>query len=113
MTNRVHPGDTIVLRLDARTRDILNPIDGLDRVMGDHALYERMLLRFYADYVDGATVISMAIELAEHGAAVRMVHTLKGSSGMIGARELHGRACTLEQALRAPSKHYANALERM
>ena len=44
----------------------------------------------------------------------RLTHTLKGASGMIGARPLHARASALEQAIRTASpdrQHDLDALE--
>lgn len=80
--------------------DIVDVADGVDRVMGDRALYLRMLARFRAEYRDAAGPISAALAAGDRILAHRRVHTLKGSSGMIGAHRLHQLACALEVAIR-------------
>lgn len=92
--------DQIELRSDAVTRDTIDVNDGIERVMGNRALYARMLRRFRNDYGEGALPIRTAI--ANHDAALahRLVHSLKGAAGMIGARRLLARATKLEESMR-------------
>lgn len=78
----------------------LDAADGIARVMGDQALYARMLARFHDDYRYGAAPIRRAIDSGDLRLAHRIVHTVKGASGMIGAPALHGQASVLELALR-------------
>lgn len=81
----------------------VNPIididEGLERVMGDRALYARMLRRFHSDYAGGAKPIRAALACGERARAHRLAHTLKGAAGMIGAHALHAQASIVEQAL--------------
>ncbi len=88
------------LRADPVTRDILDVNDGIERVMGNRDLYGRMLRRFRHDYRSGVLPIRTAFAESDIALAHRLVHTIKGSSGMIGAHRLHGRACQLEEAIR-------------
>lgn len=100
------PGDTeklTELRADHVTRDTIDVNDGIERVMGNRDLYARMLKRFRNDYQDGALPIRTALAEDNLVLAHRMVHTLKGASGMIGAHRLHARAGDLEEALRLDS----------
>ncbi|MES2295582.1 MAG: Hpt domain-containing protein [Pseudomonadota bacterium] len=97
---RLAPG--IALRFDAASRAILNVPDGIDRLMGDRALYERMLLRFHRDYRDGLQHLRVALDDGDLLHACHLAHALKGAAGMIGAEALLGHACALELALRAP-----------
>jgi HPt (histidine-containing phosphotransfer) domain-containing protein len=83
--------------------EFIDTADGLDRVMGDHALYQRMLARFRRDYADGARPMHVALAHADRALAHRLVHTLKGSAGMIGAYRLHDYATQAEVALRTGS----------
>ena len=103
--------DPIELRADAVTRDTLDVNDGIERVMGNRELYGRMLRRFRNDNRDGALPIRSAIVQDDLVLAHRLVHTLKGSSGMIGAHRLFERAAALEEALRtnAPDRREATA----
>jgi HPt (histidine-containing phosphotransfer) domain-containing protein len=100
MNDRDPIQDPIELRADAVTRDTIDVADGIERVMGNRELYGRMLRRFRRDYHDAALPIRSA--LGEHNscAAHRLVHTLKGAAGMIGAHKLHERASALEHAIR-------------
>ena len=79
----------------------LDVADGVGRVMGDRALYTRMLRRFRDDYRDGVAPIRGAIASADILLAHRMAHTLKGASGMISAPALHRQASALELVLRS------------
>lgn len=100
MTSSEHPQESIELRADPVTRDTLDVNDGIERVMGNRDLYSRMLRRFRNDYQDGVLPIRTALAEDDKLLAHRMVHTIKGASGMIGAHRLHLRACQLEEAIR-------------
>ena len=73
---------------------------GLKRVAGNEALYRKLLLDFHRDYA--ASVESTRAALAESRVAdaERLVHTLKGVAGNIGATALHEAARELDDALR-------------
>lgn len=92
--------DHIDLRADAATREFLDVIDGIDRVMGDRDLYGRMLRRFRVDYQSGLTPLRSALAGGDRTLAHRVVHTMIGSAGMIGAVRVVERATQLEIALR-------------
>jgi HPt (histidine-containing phosphotransfer) domain-containing protein len=100
MTPADNPPASIELRADPVTRDTIDVNDGIERVMGNRDLYARMLRRFRSDYQDGALPIRTALANNDKALAHRMVHTLKGASGMIGAHRLHLRACQLEESIR-------------
>lgn len=104
---------TIALLADRADPDVIDTADGIDRVMGDRDLYGRMLRRFRKDYQDGAGPIRSAFEARNLALAHRLSHTLKGASGMIGARLLHQRAADLETALRTASGNEAAALDAL
>lgn len=91
------------LRSDAVTRETIDVVDGLERVMGDRGLYSRMLRRFRDDYREGALPIRLAVASGDLAGAHRIVHSLKGAAGMIGARRLHERATQLEESMRTES----------
>ncbi len=83
--------------------DILDVADGIERIMGNRDLYARMLVRFRSAYRDRVAPMAAALAIGERATLHRHVHTLKGSSGMIGARRLHQCACALEVAIRTQS----------
>ena len=100
MIPRENLHDPIELRADPVTRDIIDVNDGIERVMGNRDLYGRMLRRFRNDYEEGALPIRAALADKDSTLAHRLVHTLKGATGMIGAHRLMERATQLEEALR-------------
>ena len=100
MTSASKPQTPIELRADPVTRDTIDVNDGIERVMGNRDLYARMLRRFRSDYQDGALPIRTALANHDKAMAHRMVHTIKGAAGMIGAHRLHLRACQLEESIR-------------
>ena len=105
-----NPRSVIELRADPVTRDTIDVNDGIERVMGNRDLYARMLRRFRKDYRDGVLPIRTAFSLGDKQLAHRLVHTLKGAAGMIGAHRLHQRACELEEAIRTDSDRQRETL---
>ncbi|MES2757337.1 MAG: Hpt domain-containing protein [Pseudomonadota bacterium] len=85
---------------DSDDAGVLDVADGVARVMGDRALFERMLRRFGGDYRDGVAPIRAALRGGDLPLAHRLAHTLKGAAGMISAHALHRHADLLERALR-------------
>ena len=94
------PPTAIELRADRVTRDTIDVNDGIERVMGNRDLYARMLRRFRSDYQHGVLPIRTALGDGDTPLAHRMIHTIKGAAGMIGAHRLHARACAFEEAIR-------------
>ena len=82
-------------------RAILDISDGLDRIMGDHVLYCKLLRRFQHDHHSTPYQIRQALEAGQYAAARLRAHTLKGAAGMIGAAAMYDLATGLEAALRA------------
>lgn len=100
MTTDSTPNDLIELRADPVTRDIIDVADGIERLMGNRDLYARMLRRFRREYQDATLPIRTAIADQDKRTAHRLVHSLKGAAGMIGAHRLQERASQLENAIR-------------
>lgn len=90
----------IELRADPVTRDTIDVNDGIERVMGKRDLYARMLRRFRDDHPRAAAPIAAALADGQAELAHRLTISLKGFTGMIGARRLHAHACELDEALR-------------
>jgi two-component system sensor histidine kinase/response regulator len=93
----------------------VNHADGVARLMGDGALFARVLARFRKEYRHAADGIRGALAAGDVQLALRLAHTLKGAAGMIEAVPLREEAQALEQALRHggadPGPHLAR-LER-
>lgn len=74
---------------------------GIARLMGDSALFVRVLARFRNEYRNALDGIRRALDDGDHALALRRVHTLTGAAGMIEARPLKNAAQALEQILRS------------
>lgn len=79
---------------------VLDTVEATGRVLGNGALYLRMLRRFRDDHPSGKMAIRAALDSADLALAHRLAHTLKGTAGMIGAHLLHDSASVLEHTLR-------------
>jgi two-component system, sensor histidine kinase and response regulator len=71
---------------------------GLVVTMNDHDLYLRLLLRFRASEAGFADAFRLARQGADPSAPTRIAHTLKGTAGNIGAKDVQATAAALEQA---------------
>lgn len=72
----------------------------LDRVMGDRAMFLRLLARFAGDYRDLIPRLQAAIATGDAVLAQRIAHTLKGAAGMMEAPPLRHLALDVELALK-------------
>lgn len=72
----------------------------LDRVMGDRAMFLRLLARFAGDYRDLIPRLQAAIATGDAVLAQRIAHTLKGAAGMMEALPLRHLALDVELALK-------------
>lgn len=94
-------------------RAILDVEDGLHRIMGDRALYFKLLRRFQHDHQSAARQIGEAFGAGRYDAARVKAHTLKGAAGMIGAYTLYDLAAAAEAALRAQAPTIEQPLRRL
>ncbi len=83
---------------------------GLVRAGGNESLYVDLLSKFHRDYADATSQIKSALNNGEHELAKRLVHTVKGVSGNIGAIDLEKTASEMETAVR---KQSASDLENL
>ena len=91
MTGRARPGALPAVDVEA----------GVDRLMGNRAIYLRALARFRTDYRHAGADLRAALAAGDMLRAQRLAHTLKGAAGMIEAGALSAATLALEQALRA------------
>jgi two-component system sensor histidine kinase/response regulator len=78
----------------------IDHVNGVARLMGDAALFARVLARFRKTYGHAADGIRGALAAHDLQLAQRLAHTLKGAAGMIEAVQLREAALALEHALR-------------
>ncbi len=91
---------------------------GLETSMGNEDLYHRLLKKFYNGNKNFIEDFNQAYENGDIENAKRMVHTLKGTSGNIGAKSVQFAAIELEDAcikgvddISAPIRVVHDALE--
>jgi two-component system sensor histidine kinase/response regulator len=92
---------------------ILQVETGLQQLMGDRALYLQILGRFRQRYPDSAFQARQALAAGETGHAQRIVHTLKGAAGMIGAQQVYLLASQLEGFCAGPSSAWSAPLAQL
>jgi two-component system sensor histidine kinase/response regulator len=92
---------------------ILQVETGLQQLMGDRVLYLQILGRFRQRYPDSAFQARQALAAGESGHAQRIVHTLKGAAGMIGAQQVYLLASALEGACAGPSSTWSAPLAQL
>jgi len=78
----------------------LDVADGLNRVAGNTKLYRSLLSQFADQQVDTVSAIRVSLAREDYASAERLMHTLKGVSGNLGAKELSGLAAEVERSLR-------------
>jgi HPt (histidine-containing phosphotransfer) domain-containing protein len=96
----VLPSSSLDVPQVPHTSPVLDIEAGVERLMGNRAIYLRALARFRNDYRKAAPAIRSALDAGDGARAGRLVHTLKGAAGMIEAPGLHAAALALEHALR-------------
>jgi HPt (histidine-containing phosphotransfer) domain-containing protein len=89
---------------EAKSTGSLPPLPGIDIKAGlaacgnQESLYTRMLIKFRDSQGNFAEVFAASKSDADLTATTRCAHTLKGSAGNIGAKELQQAAAALERA---------------
>lgn len=83
-----------------RGGDGLNREAALERLLGNEALYQRLLQRFGADYAETATQLEQLLQAGEQDKAIELVHRFKSVAATIGAERLASLAHALEQQWR-------------
>ena len=94
----------------------LDAEQGLKVLNGNQATYVRLLRHFAADHVSDMGKLRQCLDEGDRGTARRLAHTLKGTSGNLGATSLRQLAADLETAIKdggaaAEVERLANAVE--
>ncbi|GAB1477325.1 hypothetical protein MASR2M70_21630 [Bacillota bacterium] len=74
--------------------------EGLKRVLGDEKMYISLVKSFRKQYSDILKEIASNSEAGRFDANERIVHTIKGNGGNLGAKQLYLSAGKLEESLR-------------
>lgn len=88
--------------------------EALARFVGDEERYRHWLIEFITHGPAAAGQIRQAINNGSLETAVKLVHSFKGRTGMLGMRELHSIALSLETTLgnNEPTIVWLEELER-
>ncbi|MBF0611285.1 MAG: response regulator [Magnetococcales bacterium] len=78
---------------------------GLEHVNGNHKLYRKILKSFYEGQKESVAAIHAAMAAGDQELSHRLVHTLKGVAGTIGAKELQHATLRLEEAMKKGDAH--------
>ncbi len=78
----------------------LDVADGLNRVAGNMKLYRSLLEQFADQQADTVSAVRASLAHEDIASAERLMHTLKGVSGSLGAKPLNGLVAELERSLR-------------
>jgi chemotaxis protein histidine kinase CheA len=98
---------------DATDGPAVNHAGGIARLMGDGALFGRVLARFRNEYRQAAAGIRDAHDQGDAVLALRLVHTLKGAAGMIEAVPLRRQADVVERMLHTGTGDVHGSLVRL
>ncbi len=74
--------------------------EGLQRLMGNRALYRKLLRNFAVQYRDGAADVRSALDTGDFEHAHGLVHAIKGVAGNLAAKELQQHAAALERLVK-------------
>ncbi|MBJ6724551.1 PAS domain S-box protein [Geomesophilobacter sediminis] len=69
------------------------------KILGSEPLLKRLLISFRSENLETLQTVKEALEHGNRELARRLVHTVKGSGGNLGALELQATAAELEQAV--------------
>jgi HPt (histidine-containing phosphotransfer) domain-containing protein len=86
---------------------------GVAHMSGDAAMFRRVLLRFSESFAGTPMQVRAAVAQGDAEHAQRLVHTLKGAAGTIGAGMLQGAALRLEQSLRSGTNDWSEQLDHV
>ncbi|MHA4868390.1 Hpt domain-containing protein [Duganella sp. PWIR1] len=92
---------------------ILQVETGLQQLMGDRDLYLQILRRFRQRYPDSGCEARKALTGGEPGHGQRIIHTLKGAAGMIGAQQVYLLASKLEPLCAGPAAGWSALLAQL
>ena len=88
----------------------INRQDGLNRVMGNEKLFQRLLVNFYKDQQMDLEELQNCLAQSDWKGARFLVHGLKGAAGSLGAETLCAAAGDMEAALGRADRIPENAL---
>ena len=74
--------------------------DGLQRLMGNRALYRKLLVNFATQYAKAGADILKALDAGDFDRAHGLVHAIKGVAGNLAAKDLQQQSAALEKLVK-------------
>jgi two-component system, sensor histidine kinase and response regulator len=74
--------------------------EGLQRLMGNRALYRKLLVNFATQYAHAAAGLRSALDAADFDHAHGLVHAIKGVAGNLAAKDLQQQSVALEKLVK-------------
>jgi HPt (histidine-containing phosphotransfer) domain-containing protein len=74
--------------------------EGLKRLMGNRALYRKLLIDFVSQFNQAADKIRTALDIGDFAQAHELVHATKGVAGNLAAKDLQQQAVSLEKLIK-------------
>jgi CheY-like chemotaxis protein len=74
--------------------------EGLQRLMGNRALYRKLLVNFATQYAGAAAAVRQALDAADFDRAHGLVHAIKGVAGNLAAKGLQQQSAVLERLVK-------------
>jgi signal transduction histidine kinase/DNA-binding response OmpR family regulator/HPt (histidine-containing phosphotransfer) domain-containing protein len=74
--------------------------DGLQRLMGNRALYRKLLVNFATQYAQAGVDIRKALDAGDFDRAHGLVHAIKGVAGNLAAKDLQQQSVALEKLVK-------------
>jgi HPt (histidine-containing phosphotransfer) domain-containing protein len=74
--------------------------DGLQRLMGNRALYRKLLVNFATQYAQAGADIRRALDAGDFDRAHGLVHAIKGVAGNLAAKGLQQQSAALEKLVK-------------
>jgi two-component system, sensor histidine kinase and response regulator len=74
--------------------------EGLQRLMGNRALYRKLLVNFSTQYIQAAANIRSALDAGDFEQAHGLVHGIKGVAGNLAAKDLQVQSVALEKLVK-------------
>ncbi|MDO9592724.1 MAG: response regulator, partial [Erysipelotrichaceae bacterium] len=77
-------------------------LDGIDvqsalsRLGGNQKLYRKLLVKFHKNHQNDIKTIRQILDMGDFETAERMIHTIKGAAGNIGAQEVYNASVAFE-----------------
>lgn len=85
--------------------------DGLKRVGGNKKLYLNLLEKFYTKNFNIVSEVKAALKENDYEKAVRLIHTIKGVSGNLGAIRLNKASTIIEQEVKNNNENIVELLD--